>query len=428
IDYDYGQSRHGLTYSRRLSTGYINNTEYDIESLSYSGSLLTSAGMIRFSGRYCDKEFGAYKFYSDAFPNEWEATETGLLSASADLTVGSIRLSPKLFYRRHTDDFVLDRDRPSFYRNNHRTDHYGAELQTDFDSPVGRIAVGVELAAEEIESSNLGPHYRSRKGMFVENRIRPTDRLIIVPGASFYHHNGYGWQAYPGLDINYRINKKLQAYGTVGRAYRVPTFTELYYVSPANMGNRDLRPEKSVTWETGLKWSQNWLNGSLAYFERHGRDMIDWVRPADVVPYQVQNISRTTTRGVEIEARFRLKSLISNSSVDLVTVGYSYFDTERSSRGFQQKYFLDQVRHQVTMSVNYHWISSVDQNWSVRYLKRYDRKSHTIVDSRLTADMKAVTLFAELTNLFDVDFVETGSIPMPGRWFRMGLKLSTEMF
>ena len=47
---------------------------------------------------------------------------------------------------------------------------------------------------------------------------------------------------------------------SVSRAFRLPTFTDLYYHDPANRGSPDLRPESAWSYEAGR-------NGFFAEFD-----------------------------------------------------------------------------------------------------------------------------------------------------------------
>ena len=76
--------------------------------------------------------------------------------------------------------------------------------------------------------------------------------------------------------------RHLKLYASQGYAYRVPTFTDLYYQSPANRGNPDLRPEQSVSYEVGVKWLTRGILGQASVFHRNGSDLIDWTRGSPV--------------------------------------------------------------------------------------------------------------------------------------------------
>ena len=70
---------------------------------------------------------------------------------------------------------------------------------------------------------------------------------------------------------------KLRA--SASRAFRVPSYTDLYYHDPANLGNPNLRPERAWTYETGVDWVPSArLRGGLTVFERRERDGIDYYR------------------------------------------------------------------------------------------------------------------------------------------------------
>ena len=58
---------------------------------------------------------------------------------------------------------------------------------------------------------------------------------------------------------------------------RLPTFTDLYYSSPAQINNLDLIPEKAVTYRIEADYVKGRWNASLRTYYRAGRDIIDWV-------------------------------------------------------------------------------------------------------------------------------------------------------
>jgi len=70
-------------------------------------------------------------------------------------------------------------------------------------------------------------------------------------GASAYHYSKWGWQAWPGMDLSHKLSAKHQLYGSVGKAFRVPTYGELYYHDPNNQGNFRLRAESAWFYAIG---------------------------------------------------------------------------------------------------------------------------------------------------------------------------------
>ena len=421
-----GKTSHRLSASLRTCDGYRPGTEFDATMLSYATRLRTSSGSINLAARYSDKEFGAYGFYSDNFPNEWEATEVLFLNSGADLQLGRFSVSPKFFWRRHKDDFILDRDRPDWYRNRHTTDQYGAELHTAIESSWGITAFGAELTEDEITSSSLGSHTRKRGGVFLEHRVSPTRNLSLVPGLAVYSCSGYGWSAWPGLDIGYQLTRHVRVYSSVGRSFRIPTYTELFYVSPANVGNPDLQPEKATSVELGTRLSAGRATANMVLFMREGRDLIDWTRSDPEEPWQVRNVSKVTTRGFELGGALRLRDDWEQPGLlDRLSARYAFLDSDRETGVYESKYVLDHLRHQVIMKASLIWLSDLRQSWTVRYLMRPGGDEFTVVDTRLSFKYRQAELFVEASNLFDASYVEVGSIPMPGRWLRAGLKFNS---
>jgi hypothetical protein len=79
-----------------------------------SSSLDTSLGRTLVMLGFGDKPFGADQFYGNF--NSWERTKSWFAGAKQDL--GS-KAEFDFGYRRHTDEFILLRDKPSVHENNH---------------------------------------------------------------------------------------------------------------------------------------------------------------------------------------------------------------------------------------------------------------------------------------------------------------------
>ena len=418
-----GPTAHTFSYARKSSEGFRENTEFDITTLGYSGRLGTGRRRMSVSARYAEKDFGAYRFYSDAFPDEREATRTLLLVADGSLELGAVEIVPGVFLRRHDDDFILDRNRPSFFRNNHRTDQVGGQLQISIPTRHGTTVLGGEMANEEISGNSLGGHSRNRGGLFFEYSVDLASRWTIVPGAAAYRYTDYGWKVWPGLDIGFRPADQIRTYATVGKSFRVPTFTDLYYVSPANIGNPGLVPESAWSYEAGASANDgNWV-ADFAVFVREGKDQIDWVRESAADPWQVRNVANSTTTGIEIGVSYSRIGTHPGATLLSGSVRYTYLNSDRSYGGLGSKYDLDLLRHQLIAQLAVGLPASIVQTIKARYLQRFDRSDFVVVDSRVTVPIGAGEVFLEATNLLNTSFVELGSIPMPDRWIRSGLSI-----
>jgi iron complex outermembrane receptor protein len=423
-----GPVGHRITAARRTCSGYINNTEFDQTNFGYSSTIETGPGPVNLSVAYAEREFGAYKLYSDKYADEWEATSTLFATATGRLLVGKSLLSPKLYWRQHKDDFVLFRDNPELSRNKHTSKSFGLELQATIPTPLGETVVGGELGADDITSGKLGDHYRSRIGIFAEQRISVTERFSIVPGLSINRHNEHGWNAWPGIDLGYTLSDRARIYLTLNRSYRVPTYTELFYEDPGNRGDPLLQPEDVTSLELGNRFTGEQISFGGSVFAQRGTDQIDWARLPGGSVWQIQNLARVTTSGVELQ--FGLNSILKRTGLEIQHVGlqYAYLDSDRSSNDFEYKYLLEHLRHQLTFTLDLNWFDRVSQYSTVRYARRMTGGEHTVVDSKLSFAHQYGSIFAEVSNMFNEAYSEIRSIPMPGRWLRVGLTfdLTTE--
>ena len=418
LSYPFDISNHRLSLSKMKSTGYRKDTtDFDISNILYSSIISADSGELSTSIGHTDKEFGADSFYSKDYPNEWEHIKTTFLKIESSLKWSRITLSPKLYWRRHNDNFVLDRARPEWFRNRHETDVYGAEIQTDFASRFGFSSFGGELSNEGIESDNLDNHSRSKGGVFFEQQLSHS-RGTVVFGSYAYYYSDWGWKVWPGVDLGFRIKEGMRLLGSIGRSFRVPTYTELYYSSPANKGNPNLTPEEAWTYEAGINWRKSPLRGSLSIFRREGQNLIDWVKMKDIDPWEARNIAVVNTNGMEIELRFDPAKTIQ------IQLGYAFLDSDKETKGFDSKYLLDHLRHQFLMGIKHPLVLRLHQSWKLRYEERLGDKGFFLLDTKIFGRYGKVELFLKGTNLLNASYTEVGDVQMPERWLTAGLELN----
>src|SRR5690606_13186551 len=113
------------------------------------------------------RDFGAADFYGP-YP-AYERTRTTSGSARWTGDVGRVEVTPRVAFRRHTDDFILIRTDPSVYRNNHVSDQASADVAARM--PLGGerfLAVGGEWIRETLDSNALGQREQDRLAAFGE--------------------------------------------------------------------------------------------------------------------------------------------------------------------------------------------------------------------------------------------------------------------
>ncbi len=420
--YPIGIINNHLAFSKKKSDGYTHNTDFDITNFSYGASLNTKAGGINLFFGYDDKKYGANSFYSVLFPNQWEHTTTKLLSLTGDIGTSNFILSPKIYWRRNDDSYLLDYTNPPFYHNIHQTNIYGAELQASINSGIGTTSLGGEFNSDKIASNNLGDHSRERKGFFAEQIFSSIEELTIIANGFAYNYPTIGWKFWPGLDLGYNIKKNFRIYGTFGKAFRIPSYTELYYTSPTSMGNPNLAYEETTDFEVGANFNQTFYNAKISLFNKEGRNLIDWVRQNPIQPWTATNIATLNTNGIEFSFMIHPEHLIHDFPINQININYSYLTSGKNTMQYQSQYLLDYLRHQLIIGIDNSWWYGIRQNWEFRYEDRVNFENYFLVDTELSKNFDKFEIYMKATNLFNKSYSEISGVPLPGRWLTAGVQ------
>src|SRR5690606_32739386 len=139
-----------------------------------------------------------------------------------------------------------------------------------------------------------------------EYRYVFSPKLNASAGLYANYNSDFDWQVFPGADIGYHFlpGWKLFASGSTGQ--RLPTYTDLYYSGPQNLGNSQLKSELAGYGEAGIGFHKDWLTGQGSYFYRHVSEFIDWVRADVADPWQVQNFQAINTSGFTLQTNYQL--------------------------------------------------------------------------------------------------------------------------
>ncbi len=418
-----------VTFGKKKSDGYTANTDYDITDFSISQNAGIASQPINWYYGYTNKRFGAYNFYSDRFPNQREETTTQLFYVSSELNLSEVfYLSPKVYLRKNHDDYLLDYSRPDWYHNIHKSTSYGFELQSTFTSDFGKLSFGGEYSGDEIESNNLGNHRRGKKGFYIEQMFSPTEKINSSFGFYVYKYDRAGWKIWPGFDFAYNFNHTTKIYTTLGKSFRIPTFTELYYDSPANKGNPELAYEEVNNYEIGLsRRAINYIY-DLNLFLKSGYNLIDWVRKSDSVPWRVENVTELNTTGFEFSFGINPSFYISDFFIKNINLSYTYLSYDHKAEGYQSKYLIDNLKHQFVCSLAYELPFNVNQTWIVKYEDRLNYGANLLTDTQFNYSNSYYQFFIRITNLFNVKYEEIPGVLLPGWWITAGFRINYEDF
>lgn len=287
-----------LTADRNFSTGFMADRDYRNEDSSLEAWTGTRFGVTDLLFAGSDRAFGANQFYG---PYEsWERTKGWFASARQELGSST---EAAFGFRRHTDEFVLLRDDPSVYENNHIDGSWQASLRHSVGAAKPSLLLfGLESDGDSIRSNNLGIHARNRGAGYVDLDLRPaTKRWNLSAGLREELFSG-GLQSVlaPHLAGSFRITDQVKLRASGGYGYRIPTYTDLYYSDPTTIGNPTLKPESTWSGEGGVDWiPTSRFSVSAAGFYSREHDTIDYVRASPTAKWQATNLNGLHFLGVE---------------------------------------------------------------------------------------------------------------------------------
>ena len=448
-NFSENNNNHNLSIIKKKSDGFIVGMDYNINSFYYNYNKLINNNDISVSLSQINKEFGAFNFYTTRFPNQFEKTKTTLASINIKKYISNITINQKIYLRNNKDEFILFRDNPSIYQNFHKTNVLTYDINIIDKTKHGSNVYGIELSYDEIKSNRLGETINSQElnyflgdkrnnlNFFFEKNLS-FDQLSISGGLMFNINSSYGQEYFPGIDLNYKLYDGFNIFSSFNKSVRYPNYTELYYSSPTNQGNKLLKPEKSNNKEFGLKWTNKIHEIKFTTYKRNGENLIDWILMSGDSIWRTMNLSQAKTTGYELESKIDLNHILkSNLPISKIKINYSKNKTDTSSNGFQSAYVLDYLKSKLSFNINL--FLSNKTNISV-FTTRQVREGEYIeqdtneekkyqpfwkVSSKIFHEFsKNKIFFVEINNVLNKEYIDFGNIPQAKRWFRIGLKIN----
>ena len=448
-----GNLKHNISVNQKESDGYIEGMDYKIKNYYYQAKTNIDGINALFNAGYTNKEFGAFSFYSLKYPNQFEKTQTTFASLQLRKE-GKITLDNKISWRKHNDEFILFRENPSWYHNFHETNVFSMDMNVIQKTKTGTNVIGMEIRTDNIISNVLGNDLKSPieidtnnfyyKGasrtttnLFIEKNIN-LNNLAISAGIMMNIDSEYGNEYFPGIDMAYNFSNNIKLFTSYNKSMRTPNYTELYYLSPTNQGNINLKSEHSTNQELGLKWNGNSHKTTFTYYKREGENMIDWVLINGDSIWRTQNLSQLTTTGYELNSRIDINKMFNtNLPISTLNISYAVNESDTTSEGFQSAYVLDHLKSNLSFTASQNISEKIRIDWRA---SRQDREGGYIdfesgedveylpfwlISTRLSCKVfNNSTIFLEINNLFDNEYVDFGNIPQPGRWMRAGVKIT----
>jgi outer membrane cobalamin receptor len=147
---------------------------------------------------------------------------------------------------------------------------------------------------------------RQIRAAFIQDSWQITDNINITTGLRLDNYSDFGTSANPRISMVWRLKENTNVKVLYGHAFRAPTFNELYSITPKNVGNENLGPEKVRSFEIGLNHKLTTrINASINYFYNSltdivlssGKIIIEGFAP------QFENSGKIRAQGIEAEVK-----------------------------------------------------------------------------------------------------------------------------
>ncbi|MCB9640001.1 MAG: TonB-dependent receptor [Myxococcales bacterium] len=269
-------------------------------------------------------------------------TETTSVTLSTDSKfAGPTRLKSSLHFTFFRDQFLYDQQNSDLLDIYEETFDWLLQGNVQMDRAFGTqhiLTIGLEGLYENLRADRIKDSFahRGRGAIYAQYEWLPLEnapRLSVVPGLRFELDSQFGYAINPKLAVRFDPTPGLVLRASYGRAFRAPTFKELFLVFENSSvgyvveGNPNLAPEYANGFQLGVEWQAvPWLWMSVqGYYNLIDNLIVEQVitNPSQPGTFRVQyaNIASATTRGLEAVVRIAPIRLFSLEG------GYTLTDT-----------------------------------------------------------------------------------------------------
>lgn len=248
-------------------------------------------------------------------------------------------------------------------------------------------------------------------------------RLFVTLGGRIERNENFGTEFVPRGTLVYVARPQSGSLGdtrfkvSAGTGIKEPTMLESFSISPFFLGNPDLKPERSRSFEVGFdqRFARDRARVELAWFDNRFEDIITLVSDPATFEGQYFNVGVTSARGIEFGAEAALSSMLR------ATASYTFLDSEivestapANVLFAKGQWAFRRPRHSGSVGTTVSWKRAtadllgvfigrfIDSDFGLFNPSFTERPGHTTWDARLsvrlTGRLTALLLVDNLTN------------------------------
>jgi len=367
---------------------------------------------------YIEKDFGAYRFYTD---DQVQATESSAQRHA--YAINEFRLenggsfNSSMSWRNHFDlfDYPLN---GVVYRNKHETE----ANQGRINYTQGALTVGAEFNQENLGSSRDGVHGRHFASAFANFKQLLGNNISLSGNVSYLDYDSKEQFILPVIGLDALVSENIEIYANAGQSVRVPTLNDLYLNMRRDKGTEDIDVERTTSSEIGMRMNSSDVNVAVSVFYKDTKDAIDFtLTDAELAAklaendyaHVARNYGDNETKGFDVEfdasafAALRMgMNTLKLSHTRLIQTIETNLAVLKNTDG--------QLENQTALHTGFDFYNNYSLLTTYKYESRFNSSDYEILDLRLAYENENLTVALNGSNLLDAEYVDAGFVEVAG--------------
>ena len=242
----------------------------------------------------------------------------------------------------------------------------------------------------------------------------------------------------PSLGFEWMMNNHLKFFGNVNRAYRIPTFNDLFWNDAFARGNKNLQAENAWAEEISLnavhKISTVKMDFTATVFNRILENYIQWVSTGSY--WSPENIKQVWSRGLEGNLKLNFPmgkwNFLYNGRVNYILSTKEQSDMSNDATLHKQLIYVPKLNYMNQLIVTYKtFYASFNQTYTgIRFTDRdecnflmYYLLGNISAGKEFQLKSFSLSINAQVKNIWNENYQIIQNMPMPGRNYLMGITI-----
>ena len=371
------------------------------------------------SNSKADIDAGAFADDKD-FSYKYRSFQTGsVLKYLTGNTSFTLHYNYNWYHRDYTDDSASVGGFAKYQRGNYKSKSHFTELYGNFklDKNIDLLA-GIDYRHNATDQEYfylpnfgfLSPALSSdttktnQFSTYASFNLKFKNGFNTETGGRWNIHNIYGnnftWSFNPSW-----LKKNFKIFANISSGYRVPSLYQLY----SEFGNKNLKPEASVNFETGVQYLKEKVNARIVLFKRHIKNVFAFYTDPVTFAGKYINEDKQRDHGMETDISFPVSDKI-NLSANYTWVTGKISTKDFGGRDTIYNNFYRKPAHTFSVGINYQVVKdlflsghfkTVSKFYEARFgATPYEMKGYYTLDIYAEYSInKKCKLFADVQNI-----------------------------